>query len=237
MRFVFVRHGETQANLEGRLQGHDDTALSQVGEQQVQKLGDRLISEGFSPNYVYTSPLRRAARTAAILSKRWQAQPILKGDLIEHNVGVITGMTRDEIREKYPEIDLDRETSRGLEGVEGVEPLAQRRERAQRIIGCAIESHRDSDTILMVTHGGIIQHIIAELMGTKRTWGISVPNTALFDFEISRDEWTQNDPAFVNTSFWKITRFNDTSHLGHKTGVSTRQKPRQKKSQGRLRPR
>ena len=122
-------------------------------------------------------------------------------------------MTRNEIREKYPEMDLDFEIARGLEGIEGVEPLAQRRERAHRIVAEAINNHRNSDTVLMVTHGGIIQHIIAELLGTTRTWGINVPNTALFDFTIDLDRWPQDGSALANPSFWRIVRFNDVAHL------------------------
>ena len=77
MRLVFVRHGETYANAEERLQGRDDTELSPAGRAQAEKLSLRFEDEGFNPTHVYSSPLRRAAHTAEILTRRWplEAEP------------------------------------------------------------------------------------------------------------------------------------------------------------------
>ena len=59
MRLVFVRHGQTYANAEERLQGRDDTELSPTGRAQAEKLSRRFEEEEFSPTHVYSSPLRR----------------------------------------------------------------------------------------------------------------------------------------------------------------------------------
>ena len=213
MRLVFVRHGETHANAGERLQGRDDTELSPTGRGQVEKLSSRLEDEGFSPTHVYSSPLRRAAQTADILTRPWPVVAEPWDDLMEHDIGVVSGMTWEEIFEKYPQLDREREASRGLEGVEGAEPLAQRRARAHRVVDAVLERHDNGDVVLLVTHGGILQHLLAELLGTARTWGSWTPNTALFEFTIDLDRWSMDGDTLLSTAFWRIERFKDTAHL------------------------
>ena len=213
MRLVFVRHGETYANAEERLQGRDDTELSPVGRAQVEKLSRRFEEEGFNPTHAYSSPLRRAAHTAEILTRRWPVAAEPWRDLMEYDIGVASGMTWEEIVEKYPGIDRELEASRGLAGVEGAEPLADRRARAQRVIDAVLSRHAHGDVVLLVTHGGILQQLLAVLLGTSRTWGLRARNSAVFDFSIDLDRWSMDGDVLLSTAFWRIARFNDTVHL------------------------
>lgn len=76
-----------------------------------------------------------------------------------------------------------------------------------------VDDHRNNDDVLVVTHGGILQHILGVLMGTSRTWGVHVRNTAVFEFEIDLVSWGLDGDHRLNTSHARIARFNDASHL------------------------
>jgi broad specificity phosphatase PhoE len=213
VKLVFVRHGETRSNAEGRLQGHNDTELSAAGRAQVEKLARRFQDEAFRPTHLYSSPLRRASQTAEILARAWVVETVLWDDLMEYDVGIVSGMTWDEIADTHPEIDRELEQSRQSAGIRGAEPLAQRRARAQRVVDALISRHAPGDVVLVATHGGILQHILAALMGADRTWGMSVPNTAVFEFSIDLARWATGGEVKLSASFWRINRFNDATHL------------------------
>ena len=213
MKLVFVRHAETTANAEGRLQGHADYELSPAGWDQAAKLHERLEQEGLSPTHAYSSPLKRCAQTADVLSRSWPVDITYWDDLKEYDVGIVSGMTWDEIAVRHPHIDREIEDSRQLAGVEGAEPLADRRARGQRVVDALLGRHADGDVVVVVTHGGILQQILAALMGTDRTWGMSIHNTAVYDFDIDLERWGRDGDGLLSTAFWRINRFNDASHL------------------------
>ena len=213
MKLVFVRHAETTANAEGRLQGHADYELSPAGWAQVARLHERLEREGFRPTHAYSSPLRRCAQTAGVLAGSWPVEVSYWDDLKEYDVGIVSGMTWDEIAARHPAIDRELEESRQLAGVEGAESLAGRRARGQRVVDALLSRHADGDTVVAVTHGGILQQILAALMGTDRTWGMSIHNTARYEFDIALERWGMDGEGLLSTAFWRIERFNDAFHL------------------------
>ena len=213
MRLLFVRHAESTANAESRYQGRADFPLSDVGRRQARKLADRFRREGFEPTHVYTSPLSRTSETAAILADQWGRDVVDVDDLMEYDVGILSGLTADEVHARYPELDMERAWETGLAGIEGVEPPEAREARARRVVDRAVCGHDDGDTVLMVTHGGILQHILAALLGTDRTWGTHVRNTAVFDFSIDKSRWDVDGGARLVPLHHRINRFNDASHL------------------------
>ena len=213
MRLLFVRHAESTANAEHRYQGHANFPLSEAGRQQARRLADRFHAEGFVPTHAYTSPLARTSETAAILAGRWPLDVVDVDDLMEYDVGILSGLTADEASSKYPELDMEMARKNGLAGVEGVEPPEARQARAQRVVDRAVDAHGDADTVLMVTHGGILQHILAALLGTNRTWSTHVHNTAVFDFGIDKGRWELDGEARLVPGHHRINRFNDASHL------------------------
>lgn len=96
---TFVRHGETKANQEHRIQGHLDIPLSSVGEKQATLAGKGLCKETFSR--VYASDLRRAYLTCErILEQNTCKPPPIKVDarLRERNFGAVEGLHIDEVK-------------------------------------------------------------------------------------------------------------------------------------------
>jgi probable phosphoglycerate mutase len=90
MRIALLRHGPTDWNAQGRIQGTQDPPLSQAGRTLVSRL---LPPRGFADATAYTSPLVRARDTATLLG----LHPIVDPRLAEHGWGRWEGMTREEI--------------------------------------------------------------------------------------------------------------------------------------------
>ena len=213
MKLVFVRHGESEANAEGRLQGHAEFKLSEEGRTQSQRLSERFQKKDFRPTHIYSSPQQRAAETARIVAASWPVPIVHWDELKEFDVGIFTGLTWDEIGKKYPELVQEFQKSRDWDIVEGAEPMGLRRDRARRAIEAVTQRHANSDSVLMFTHGGILQYMLAALMGTERIWGVSIGNTAVFDFTLDLERWLVDGAGLQNNCFWHIVHFNDASHL------------------------
>ena len=91
MRIAFLRHGPTDWNAEGRIQGRIDTPLSDAGRAKMAAL---LPPAGFEHARAFTSPLVRARETASLLGL---PDAVPDSRLAEHNWGEWEGMTREEI--------------------------------------------------------------------------------------------------------------------------------------------
>ena len=213
MKLVFVRHGESEGNAEGRLQGHAEFGLSEEGRAQSRRLRERFQREEFQPTHIYSSPLRRAAETAQIVASSWPVPTVYWDDLKEHDVGIFSGLTWEEIGAKYPDIQQEFQKSRDWDIVEGAESLRMQRDRGRRVIGAVIERHANDDAVMIFTHGGILLNMLAALLGTERTWGMSVRNTAVFDFTLDLERWSLGGDVPLNSLLWRIGHFNDASHL------------------------
>ena len=213
MRLTFVRHGESTGNAEKRLQGRAEFELSKVGRAQARALRDRFKDEDFQPTHVYSSPQKRAAETAQIVSASWHLAISYWDDLKEQDIGVFSGLTWPEISSRYPDVAEEFDESRNWDLVEGAETLAQRRSRGGRVVEGLLDRHENDDRVLVFTHGGILQFMIANLLGTGRTWGMGAQNTGIFDFDLDLERWSQDGDSLHNPVHWRISRFNDASHL------------------------
>ncbi len=213
MRLTFVRHGESTGNAEERLQGHAEFELNDVGRAQARALHDRFKDEDFQPTHVYSSPQKRTAETAQIVSASWPLAISYWDDLKEVDMGLFTGLTWPEISDKHPELANEFESSRFWDLVEGAETLAQRRSRGSRVVESLLDRHGNDDRVLVFTHGGILSFLIANLLGTDRTWGTGAHNTGIFDFSLDLERWSHDGGPLHNTTLWRISRFNDASHI------------------------
>lgn len=213
MRCLLVRHAESTANREARLQGRANYPLSEAGYRQAEALHARFLAQGTAPTHLYTSPLTRAHETARVAARCW-ALPITPWeDLQEYDVGIFSGLTWDEIRWRHPDAAAGFEQTRDWDRVPRAEPAADRAARGLRVVETLIERHADGDRVVLFTHGGMLQHILAALLGTRRTWGFAAGNTAIFELEIDRGAWCNEHAAGTGVSSFKVLAFNDTAHL------------------------
>src|SRR5919108_2705992 len=100
-RIILVRHGETDWNATGRIQGHSDTPLNAVGREQAQRVAQRLASE--SVRALYSSDLARAFETATIIGQTLGLSVVTSPRLRERQYGAWEGLTSAEIQSRYPE--------------------------------------------------------------------------------------------------------------------------------------
>ena len=117
-----VRHGETEWSLAGRHTGLTDLPLTARGEETARELAGRL--RGVSAARVYTSPLRRAARTCMLAGFGDVAET--DHDLVEWDYGEYEGLTSRDIRARQPGWMLFRDGCAGGETLAGVAARADR---------------------------------------------------------------------------------------------------------------
>jgi broad specificity phosphatase PhoE len=145
---LLVRHGETDWNAEGRLQGHTDRPLNPYGREQAKALAARLAGEADRVAAVYSSDLARARETAEILGERLGLPVVVDPDLREKNWGTWEGLTSEErLRVEF----------------EG-ESTAEHRERTVRAVERIAERH-PGQRVVVVTHGGSLRRIQAAVSG------------------------------------------------------------------------
>ena len=146
---LLVRHGETDWNLERRVQGHTDRPLNEKGQEQARTLAEQLHGE--SIDAVYASDLERARETARPTADAHGLEVQLLPALREKNFGTWEGLTDIEIRERFPD------AAGGAWGdAETTDEVAARVLEALREIA---ERH-PGGTVLVVTHGGPLRSVL-----------------------------------------------------------------------------
>lgn len=98
---LIIRHGQTDWNIEKRLQGHSDIPLNEKGIEQALALSEILKEEKLEA--IFSSDLQRALRTANEIAK-WHNLPVqIDADFRERSYGIFEGLSREEIKTRYPE--------------------------------------------------------------------------------------------------------------------------------------
>jgi 2,3-bisphosphoglycerate-dependent phosphoglycerate mutase len=144
---LLVRHGETDWNADGRLQGQTDTPLSDFGRDQARRLAKELESEEIEA--IYASDLSRARETAEIVGERLGLPIVLDPDLREKDWGTWEGLSA---------VERDRVEFVG----ESTEAHQERMLRALRRIS---ERHAGAGRVLVVTHGGSMRRVQTAALG------------------------------------------------------------------------
>lgn len=151
--FIVIRHGETQWNLEARVQGHGDSALTAAGRAQAEALARRLADEPF--DLLVSSDLGRAVDTARAIAAATAQDLRLDARLRERGFGAGEGLTYDEIDARYPsafrragEIDPDY-------AIPGGESRRAFHERVAAAFESLALAHRGR-RLVVVTHGGVL---------------------------------------------------------------------------------
>jgi 2,3-bisphosphoglycerate-dependent phosphoglycerate mutase len=97
--FFFLRHGQTDWNAQGRIQGHTDVPLNATGVAQAQAAAGRLAGRGI--DWIVSSPLARARATADFVAARLGLPVHLDDDLKERRFGAFEGMIADEVKRAH----------------------------------------------------------------------------------------------------------------------------------------
>ena len=144
---LLVRHGETDWNADGRLQGQTDRPLSDFGRRQAQQLAEELADEELEA--IYSSDLARARETAEIVGERVGLAVALDPALREKDWGTWEGLTAVE-RDRVEFVD---------------ESTKAHQERILVALRRIAERHRGDGVVLVVTHGGSMRRVQTAAMG------------------------------------------------------------------------
>lgn len=174
-----VRHGETDWNIEGKVQGWTDIPLNDTGLSQAEKLANYISGVPFQA--VISSDLARARRTATILNTEIGAAFSVNSLLRERCFGSAEGMLRTDMFKLYPD------------GAPDAESEAEIALRAQKFLA-EISALFDSGRILCVSHGGFIRALLAFLGHTVES---GPTNTSVSKLIFHEGVWS---PATVNWS-------------------------------------
>jgi len=167
LKIYLARHGQDGDNVKGILNGHRDEPLTELGLEQAATLAKAIKNAGITFGAVYSSPLRRAYKTAeTVTDELGMAKPVVDPELIERNFGVMTGKAIRDIKALCaPDIIETPHAANGSNivyfiSVEGSETFPELVERAHRLIAKMKERHHDG-SILLVAHGDIGKMIYA----------------------------------------------------------------------------
>jgi broad specificity phosphatase PhoE len=197
VRLIFVRHGQSEGNASGIIQGRLDYGLSELGQEQAKATAARLAGERI--DRIITSPLARAADTARLIADPHGLVVEPEPALLEYDVGVVSGLTGAQIRERYPEARAAHARGRRptFPGEEGREGFIAR-------VSAFLETLRESkQTTIAVAHGGVISATCSMVLG------IDLFRPGVFH------SWNCSITEFVTdrSGRFVIQRQNDTCHL------------------------
>lgn len=152
--WFLVRHGETDWNKIGRVQGHSDTPLNETGRAQAKATAELLRHEHI--DFVISSDLARAKQTAEIIAEATGAELILDASFREMHYGIIDGMLIPEVNEKYGHFHDRPYKELGGESFEEVE------ERAMRALHNHWKRYHHKNVVI-VTHGALLGLVIKNI--------------------------------------------------------------------------
>ncbi|NMC35977.1 histidine phosphatase family protein [Candidatus Beckwithbacteria bacterium] len=182
MKLILTRHGLTEENIAGIIQGHLPGKLSKEGIEQAKKLAKRLKSERIDA--IYSSDLARAADTTKEIAK-YHAHIIVNyvQDLREKFLGPWQGKSKEEL-------GFGKETSLTSVTCEVGESTEELFNRASQFLQTVLKKH-SQETVLMVGHNGINRALIAAL--TSKTHQDlrtieKLKNTSVCIFEIDENK-------------------------------------------------
>jgi broad specificity phosphatase PhoE len=196
MKLIITRHGETEENREGIIQGHLPGKLSKTGKAQAKLVALRLKDEKI--DLIYSSDLARAADTAKEIA-RFHPDALLMfvKELRERYLGDLQGKKRSDYDHEsdgsYSKIkDPKNADSFSVEPVEpkGLEPMEDLFNRAKSFLNRILSEHPNC-TVLFVAHSGINKALVAAI--TEKSHedikGIENPhNTSVYIFEFDEDK-------------------------------------------------
>lgn len=160
MFLILVRHGQSEADIEKRLEGRYDSDLTELGYLQANAAA-KWISNNYNLTKIITSPLKRTLHTANVMSHFTNTDVIVNDDLMEWNNGILAGMLRSEAEIKYP---LPKNGRKSYEHPLGTESLIQFRTRIESFWQEFIDTHQNDECVCIVTHGGTIRMLIASIL-------------------------------------------------------------------------
>ena len=206
-QLILVRHGETVWNRQGRMQGQQDSPLSDTGMRQARQVALRLKGTAFAA--LYSSDLGRAHQTAERIAGETGHAIITDARLRERHFGAFEGLTGAEIRSRHP-VEYERFKSRDpAYAMPGGESALAFRDRCLACLGEIARRHA-GDTVVVVTHGLVLDmlHRAAHAIALDQPRALELLNASLNTFRHAPGGWqavTLGDVSHLTDE--AVTRF------------------------------
>ncbi len=193
MALFLLRHGATLVNQQQLFQGQLDTALSEEGMRQTQRLA--LYLREMPIRFILSSPLQRAAQMAEIIgtTRANPIPPIFQNELKERDVGRLAGLSKQHIQEQFPELEFEKgqySLDFRFPGGESNADFFQRCQIAFSIIRHYWKQLKTGEHICAVSHGGTINALITIALGFPydgyTSFKIDTAAFAILEFRFNR---------------------------------------------------
>jgi broad specificity phosphatase PhoE len=195
---ILVRHGETEWNVEEVFRGRIDIELNETGLRQAELLAEYL--SGVKIDAVYSSPLRRALKTAEVIASPHKLEVKIAPGLIDCDFGKWQGLTLQEVKDRYKELCAEWIRNPHLVTMPDGESLNDVRGRALKVVDEVMAKYEG--TVVLVSHRVVNKVLICALLGLENShfWNIKQDTCGTTTF------------AYENGRFI-LTKHNDTSFL------------------------
>ncbi len=161
MKLILARHGETIWNKERRLQGHQDSPLTEDGKKQIAFIAEALKDEKI--DIAYCSDLGRAIDSSKGILQSHNLKAVQRRELRERSHGIVQGMTQKQADREYQDLQEQRKNSKyNFHNPKG-ESYADADLRVKPFVE-EIKQKHSVQTVLLVTHGGINRIILGQIL-------------------------------------------------------------------------
>lgn len=179
MKIYFVRHGQTDWNLEQKMQGGEsEKDLNETGIEQAKQTREKI--KDLKYDMIIRSPMKRVEQTTDLINERKDVPIVIDERIRERKLGELEGhVVTEEIENNIWDYELNYD-------IPGGERIKDFEKRILEFIQEIKQKYSDK-TILVVAHGGVAKLLIANLWGmpeSKNLVEISVKNCEVLEFEI-----------------------------------------------------
>lgn len=198
-RLYLVRHGEVESRYHRVFGGRIDMELSPLGHQQVKAAADYF--QRHPPHVMYASPMKRVQQTLAPLARWTGLKPIILPGLREVDFGVWTGLSWDQVYERFQISAFDWLNQLELGSIAEAESTGEFRHRVDEALR-QILRHSPNQEIAVIAHGGTIRMLLALILDLPFT------KMAAFDIEYAsitkvKISETKTDIELLNFTPWR----------------------------------
>lgn len=176
-KIYFIRHGQSQWNVENKICGSTDIPLTNHGRQQAKDTAQNIIEQNIKAEKILYSPLSRAKETALIISEIIKVPAFEEPKLIEQNFGIWEGQPRNSEEFKIAK-------SQFVTTYKGGESMLK---LAQRIYNLLDELKTKNQDVILVAHNGIsrVIHSYFNEMTNEEYGAFGIKNCEVQSYEFN----------------------------------------------------
>lgn len=192
MKIVFIRHGESEANVKRIISNTGyKYGLTEKGQDQAAEVAKKLKDKYPDPARIISSPLKRADQTAGIIGRQFGKDHIIDNRIIEFHTGELEDTSDVESWERFSLIWKQWLSGESLsEGLPGGESLLDVMARLEEFLKEITMQYNEDDTLLCVTHGGVLIMGLTNVLDIKNIEDLKdfyLKNTDIVEIEFDQD--------------------------------------------------